>query len=497
MNKFFTALLGGDIFSGTPNKNNPIEPSQIKRKKTVAPLPTNRSTDAPVNDAALYNFENDKYLIRPGYQFEIIPLIRKLALGNQSVSQALSNIVNLANTGQRIIFNSGVSPDKVDEMKRHLDRVVKTWHYGISGSHGLANKLFAQAMISGATAQETIPNKDFTGVYRVVMPHPETIRFVYNKRTITYEPFQVARDSILLTSFGLKRLNINSFRYFAINGDTESPYGNPPYLPALGPLEDQKIMLENIKFIISQIGVIGFLELLVEEPDKDDFESDDQYIARKKAYIQDCKDNITSSMRDGIVVGYKDSHEFEFHSTSKNAQGVGELFNNNELLVYSGLKQDPSLAGKGANGSESAITIVFTKLLSELKNIQICVAAQFEFMYEMELRMAGFDFETIKVEFNPSTIQDDFKIQQAREIKIRNARQLRMDGIITQEQYADEVGFEKAAQAEPVVPFAPNEEGTGDPSADAGKKAAREKSKDASARKQRAKDRPQGAKKVR
>lgn len=484
------------LFRKTPLPD-PVQPRDMKSQRNkVAP---SRVSESPSEGGAMYSFETDKYLVQPGYQFEVIPLIRKLALGNQSVSQALSNIVNLANTGVKIRFDSAVDPKKVDEMKQHLERVVKNWHYGIPGVHGLANKLFAQAMISGATATETIPNKDFTGVYRVVMPLPETVRFLYNKATVTYEPHQVAKTDIFKasTTLGYRPLNPNTFRYFAINGDTESPYGNPPYLPSLGPLEDQKIMLENIKFIISQIGVVGFLELMVAKPDKDDLEGEPQYKARLAKYLDECKANIAKSMRDGVVVGYEDDHTFAFHSTSKNAAGVSELFNNNQLLVHSGLKQDPSLSGQGTSGSESAITIVFTKLLSELKNIQISVAAQLEFMFEMELRLAGYDFKYCKAEFEPSTIQDDLKIQQAREIKIRNARQLRMDGIIDQDQYADEMGYDEAAEDEPVVPFAPVKEGTGDPAVDAQQKAAREKSKDASDRKVRAKNKPQGAKKVR
>jgi hypothetical protein len=490
------ALMGMnpyDTVNAVINQNPPTPKELIRRKGVGAP--TSRTSDTPGDEYQLYNFDSDKYLVEPGFQFELIPLIRKLSIGNQSVSQALGNIVNLANTGQKLKFNSGVSPELAQKMKDHLEEKVKTWHYGIPGAHGLANKLFAQAMISGATSTETILNLRMTGIYRITLPLPESIRFVYNKATITYEPHQKVKGLTGLKDFGLKKLNVNSFNYVAINGDTESPYGNPPYLPSLGPLEDQKIMLQNIKFIISQVGVIGFLEMMVTKPEKNDMESETMYMARLDKYINECKQNITTSMRDGVVVGYSEEHEFEFHSTSKNAAGVSELFNQNELLVFSGLKQDAALSGKGHSGAESAISIIFTKLLSELKNIQICVATQLKFFYEMELRLAGFDFKSLEVEFNPSTIQDDLKMNQSQEIKIRNLRQQRMDGIITQDQYAQALGHEKAAQQEPVVPFAPVKEGSGDPAADAQSKAAREKKKDASDRQVRSKNKPQGAKK--
>lgn len=476
-----TQLFTGKLKKKKSHKNNPKNPEEIAKGPAVPPA---RSSEAPADGPMLgYSFEDDKTLILPGYQFEVIPILRKLSINNQSVSQALSNIVNLANTGHKVTFDSSVKPEQIDEMRNHLEEVSKNWHYGVAGTHGLVNKLFSQAMITGAVVTETIPNDDFTGVYRVLLPKPETIRFVYDKRKLSYLPYQKVENSLLaalptIEFGGLIPLNINTFKYIAISGDLESPYPNPPYLPSLGPLEDQKVMLENIKFIIRQIGVVGFLQLMVEKPERKDLESEGQYSARCIAYLEQCKKNITTSMRDGIVVGFQEEHTFEFQSVSKNAGGVGELFDANELLVYSGLKQDASLSGKGGSGAETAITIIFNKLISELKNIQLSVAEAIKFMYDLELRLAGYKFNKLEVVFNPSTVQDDLKMQQAQEIKIRNARQKRMDNIISQDQYADELGYEKPNGQEPVVPYAPQKASTGDPNLDAQKKAVREKSKD-------------------
>lgn len=481
-----------------PNVNTPMTPEQIaKSSNPKGIIPAGRISDAPMDYNAFFDFENEKYFIQPGYQYEVIALIRKLSISNQSVSQALANIVNLANTGHKLQFDANVSADKVVEMTTHIETAVKTWHYGVASCHGLANKMFSQAMICGAVCAEIVPNKKFTGIYRFLMPMPESIRFVYDKPTISYLPYQRTRNILDAkpNEFGLKRLNINSFRYVAINGDTESPYGNPPYLPALGPLEDQHIMLDNIKFIIKQIGLVGFLEVLVDKPTQIEFETDPAYRARVTAYLDEVKMNLSKSMKDGIMVGVQEDHEFEFHSATANASGVSELFEQNEILVSSGLKQDPSLAGK-ATGSETGITIIFTKLISELKNIQIAVASVLQDLYALELRLAGYTFNTLDVVFDPSTVQDDLKMQQAQEIKVRNNRQMRMDGLISQDTYASNMGLDKAHQQTPVVPYAPNKPTSGDPSADAQSKAAREKKKDVSDKKVRAKNKPQ-AKKVR
>lgn len=477
-----------------PTKNLPdLIPKQIAKnpKGVVAPARTSEPTSP---SGSLYNFDNDKWLIKPGYQFEVIPLIRRLSLGNQSVSQALSNIVNLANTGHEVVFDTSVSADQVAKMKAHLDNVTPNWLYGISGTHGLMNKFISQAMITGAVCAEVVVNEKFTGVYRVVLPNPETIRFIYNRQTITYEPWQkttrLEADNYTVNDFGLKKLNPNSFKYFAINGDTESPYGNPPYLPSLSPLEDQKIMLENIKFIIQQIGIMGFWEVLVEAPAQENLESDKAFKSRVESYMGSVKENMKNSFRDGVMVGLSGEHEFKFNTSSASAAGVSELFQQNESLVSEALKRDPAMAGAG--GQEGNMTIVFTKLLSELTNLQTTCNAIAKFCYEMELTMAGFEFQWIKVVSNPSTVQDDLKMQQGQEIKIRNARQKRADGITSPDQHARELGLDKPFQNKPNADFAPAKGVSANPSDNAVKKKAREDGKNKSDRKVRDKNAPQG-----
>ena len=491
------SLITGKTKKSTPSPNNPKTPEQIASGPKVSPA---RSSEGPSDGMiAGWDFEKDETLVKPGFQFEVIPVIRKLSISNQSVSQALSNIVNLANTGIKITFDMAVPADQVDKMRVHLHEAAKNWHYGVPGMHGIINKMLSQAMISGAIVTEKVPKDDFTGIYRILFPKPESIRFVYSKSKISYFPYQLVKNP-LFTDLnhsifgGLKKLNLNTFSYVAMNGDLEAPYANPPYLPAIGPLEDQKVMLENIKFIIRQIGVVGFLQLMVAKPERKDLESEGSYKGRLESYLNECKERITSSMRDGIVVGYEDDHTFDFKTVTKNASGVTDLFNANELLVYSGLKQDASLSGKGTSGAESAITIIFTKLLSELKNAQICAATVLEDICTLELRLAGFKFNGLKVNFNASTIQDDYKMMQAQEIKIRNLHQLLCDGQIDMEQYADMMGFEKPAKKEPVVPLEPVKS-TGDPNLDAQKKQVREKSKDTSDRRTRDTAKPQGTKK--
>ena len=358
-----------------------------------------------------------------------------------------------------------------------------------------------QLFIAGAIAEEVVLDDDLRGIKRVLMPRPETIRFVYNRRKVKYEPYQIRKNLLNHKSYdkhtGLVKLNEASFRYYTLNSDVEAPYGYPPYLPAIEPLKDQKMMIDNISFIIQQMGVVGFLELLVDKPDPADGETDEMYRKRLTRYLEDCKNNIAMSTREGIVVGFQEDHEFQFHSPSKNATGVSDLFMQNELIVHSGLKQDPTLSGKGSKGGEGFVNVIFTKLISELRNAQSVTSKALEHIYKLELQLKGYKFKSLGVKFKPSTIQDELKTEQAKEIKIRNARQLWSDGVIDKDTYAKMVGQVKAhnQKTPEQVAKAAKPGTTGDPSVDAEKKAIREKEKDASDRKVRSKNKPGSANK--
>lgn len=470
------------------NDNPPV--LDERTKKGDIKIPPTRVTEAP-DESSTYQGLSDKRLVSPDYDFRVITLIRKLAQTNQSVGQALNDIVTLANTGHKIEFDSDVDPDKADEMRRHIELSCKNWQQGIAGTHGLANKFISQTMISGSCVVEAVANLELDGIYRVLMPYPETIRFVYNKRTITYEPHQISHQPGLIGEFGLKKLNPNSFRFVGLNSDSEKPYPFIPYATALEGLADQKKMRANISNIMSQVGILGFLEVMVDKPEQVDMETDSRYKSRIEGYLQETKRNMERGVASGMVIGYKEDHEFEFHQTTQSASGVAEIFQQNQRLVNQGLKQDGALSGDVSEGAQAAITIIFTKILSQLVNVQLTVAEVLEFIYTLELRFAGFKFKTLKAVFKKSTIMDDLKLQQALEIKIRNLHQLLCDGIINLEQYAEKLDYEKPAEKEPVVPLNPIES-TGDPNLDQQKKKVREKSKDTSDRRSRDRNKPQG-----
>ena len=252
-----------------------------------------------------------------------------------------------------------------------------------------------------------------------------------------------------------RKLNPMTYQYYGLIGDTESPIGIPPFLSALDDLQSQLKMLRNIGYVSDQLGIMGFLEVLMAKPQPNEGEAHAAYQARLINLLDQAKVNVADGVKDGIVAGYIDDHEFEFHSSTKETQGVADIFDINQRMVSNGLLTSPQFLGGSMGGSETMITVVFTKMLSQLSDVQAYVKAVIERGLSIELTLQGYKFEKVELEFKTSTITDEVKMQQAREIKQRVARMMYADGLISQEQHAWEMGLDKADKKEPRVEIDP------------------------------------------
>ena len=415
----------------------------------------------------------------------LVPQIRRLAIYNPDVSLVVQDTIKLINTGFVIKFDKSVDPDLADAMKRHINNVAKKWG-NKGGLNGLVNRKIAQLLISGALASEWVVKNDLSGVHNNFLIDPETIRFKYNKKRMEYVAYQISSDGAMKgMDSGLIKLNDLTFIYQGLGSDSEIPYGIPPYLPALDVIKDQVQMKANISWLSKIMGLLGFLQAKIKKPTMQANESEPQYRSRLNGLLKRHKERIVEGMSQGVVVSFEEDHKFDFQALSKNSAGAGELFNLNEVQVANALKTPGQFLGIPSSSTESMLTVVFTKMISQLNNIQELLKTDLEFGINLELRLAGFKYEFLEIKFNKSTITDELKTQQAREILIRNLSKLYVDGIISQETYAEEMGYEAPDEDEPRIPLEQVDGTEG-----AVKKQNREKSKDANDKKNREKTKP-------
>ena len=429
-----------------------LAPPILPEKKTI--VPPGRSSRPTFGQETYVDIKSRVTFIDPGYIAQYIPIIRKMSWINPDVGVAVNDMVQLTNTGHKIKFDPGVTSEQQDAMRGHLVDKQKIWGDGVAGMNGLINKMIAQIWIGGALSTEWIVSNDLKGIDHVAFVNPETIRFQWNKKKLRFFPYQ-KQDSSEGSIVGEKmvKLNINTYKYFGLNGDTDIPYGIPPYLTALNALTVQSEMDSNIRFIMKQLGLLGFTQLLMAKPGQTQGESDAAYKARLITLLEEAKNNVLEGVKDGIVAGFEEDHQFEFNSTTKNLNGVSDLYNQNETQVANGLKMAAEFIGAGHSGTETGISIIFTKMLSQLQNVQNLVAANLRHGYALELRLAGFTFRNLSIEFKPSTITDELKLQQAQEYQIRNTWNLYSFGQIGMQQAADILGLDKPDQSEPRWPI--------------------------------------------
>ena len=386
-------------------------------------------------------------LVTPSFRSNIIPLIRDLYKVNPDMSIAIQDMFKLSNTGHTISFPNN-TPEEAKKMKEHLSMVSKRWSNYTAGINGLVNRFIVQCLTSGAISIEAVPNNKLDGISTIVFVNPENIYFRRLENGV-YHPYQKNPYTILNDKPDFIKLNTETYIYVGMYNDTDEPYGVPPFMAALDSIKGQHDMRINFKHIMELMGMVGFLEAKMEKPPREPNESVQAYRARLNNTLVKLKKNMMGGLKDGIVTGYKEDHEFKLNSTTQSLQNLEKPWAVNQQSVANGLGINSNIIGVQTSNTEGGAGILLSKMISQLKNIQMLVSHILEFIYTLELRLSGFNNKGIKVECGTSTISDELKVQQGLEYKIRNLQALYNQGIINQQQYAWAMGYEKPDQKEP------------------------------------------------
>ena len=472
-------------------RSKPVESkNKDEGKGSISPGSVSQPDDGVGNSELITTLNGMTNLVTPTFRTELIPIIRDLYKINPDVSIALQDMFKLSNTGHTIDFPNNTAEEST-KMREHLKKVTNRWSRYTAGIDGLINKFIVQLLVSGAISAEGVPNKKLSGLETILFIKPETIRFKRENNGV-YHPYQ--RNPRIVD--GLKdsfiKLNTETYCYVGMYNDTDEPYGVPPFMSALDSIAGQHTMRKNFKHIMEIMGMVGFLEAKMAKPPRTAGESEKTYQERLNSTLRKMKTNIVGGMSDGVVVGYIDDHEFDLKSTSASMQNINLPWNMNQQSVANGLGVNGSIIGVSASqsGTEGGAGIQLSKMISQLKNIQTLVIFVLEFFYSLELRLAGFNNKGITIQFGTSTVSDDIKLQQAREYRARVNVTLYNQGIISQDQFARDMGYEAPDQPEPREPVeADDDSGTGDTTTGK-KKKKREDDKDKSDRRTRDKNNP-------
>lgn len=438
------------FFSWFSPKHKPeeiISKEKPKESRDVSTISPGRVSVPDENQGFVLTLRDLSNLVEPSFRTELIPLIRDLYKVNPDVGIALQEMFKLANTGHTINFPKNTQ-EEANAMREHLQKATKNWSNYTAGINGLVNRFIVQALIGGAISIEAVPNRDLTGISTVLFINPEDIYFKRLNDGV-YHPYQKNPNFLENKKPEFIKLNTETYLYNGMFNDTDEPYGIPPFMAALDSLKGQHDMRVNFKHIMELMGMVGFLEAKMEKPSRLASESEEAYASRLSNMLRRLKINLMQGMKDGVVTGFKEDHEFKLNSTTQTLQNLEKPWNMNQQSVANGLGVNGNIIGVETTNTEGGAGILLSKMISQLKNLQIFLVYTLEFLYSLELRLAGFNNKGISVTFGTSTISDELKVQQGREYKIRNCTALYTQGIISQDQFAWEMGYESPDQPEP------------------------------------------------
>lgn len=435
------------------NRSDPEPKVETKPKSTEETVisPGRVSVPDDPNAQILPKLQGMVNIVTPSYRQDLIPLIRDLYKVNPDMSIALQDMMKLSNTQHQINFPNNTAKE-AGAMRDHLKEASKKWSRYSAGINGLVNKMIVQCLVGGAISIECVPNLKLNGLSTILFLRPENIRFEREDDGV-YQPYQINKQMGLNKKPQYIKLNPETYLYAGTFNDTDEPYGIPPFMASLDSIKTQHDMRINFKNIMELMGMIGFLEAKMEKPTRKANESEMAYGARLQKTLRDLKRNLHEGMKDGIVTGYIDDHEFKLNSTTASLQNMDIPWKQNEQAVANGLGVTSSLIGVQNDKTEGGAGIMLSKLISQLQNIQMIVKFALEFIYSLELRLAGMPNKGIEVVFGTSTISDEIKVQQAQEYKIKNVIAKYNQGIISQEQVAWELGYSRPDQSEPRIPL--------------------------------------------
>ena len=369
--------------------------------------------------------------VDPKFPIEFLDIIAKACLAIPDFSQALSNVVHIGNNGHQLVITA--SPRRLKRAHERLNDLADRIKTEV-----VINRMIRQMGINGALSIEWAPKLNLSGLETYAMVPVRSIRFEYDEERLRYVPYQLGTDGRKI------ELNETTYIYSALEQDENCPYGIPPFIAALPPAMIQIDMMENIKFAMKKLGLLGVTDIVVKPPQRMPGETDADLEARSKTMIEDIAGFVGDKYYDGIMVHF-DTMSIEHHGVSADARGAKDILQMNEEQVMSGLKQAPAMLGRTYSTTETYGEVVYNKMINEIDGYRRLVSHAMETGYQLELLMAGIDAE-VRFEFAGNSSFQPKEQAETALITTQTAVQ-RMDaGLISPDQAANEIGYEEAYQ---------------------------------------------------
>ena len=385
---------------------------------------------------------------------DLLPEIGRLCLHNSDFSHAVNNIVTLGNTPYTI-YVEGVTQSQLTALRILIEKDAQNWFSG--GLQGLRAQFLQQISVFGCISVETPPNETFNGIESAYIVSPENIVFVQEGKG--YKPYQRMKYYTIgskQSDLGgnLIALNLKTYTYQAFKQNGSLPYAIPPFIAALENEYLETDIYKHVRHIIKKVGILGFLNVLMQRPSKNPNETPEAYSARATTFLKSQIEELQKGVATGVVAGFEGAHNFSINGTNANVSGLREMFDMVTNRKVSGLKQAPALLGYQFSTTETYGRVILEMFSSQIKTYQKSVDTVLSKIIQLHLLLQGYTNITVTVESEAPTVTDALVVAQTYKQEIENAEKLLQLGIINQTQAANLLGYDKPALENP-LPIAP------------------------------------------
>lgn len=384
--------------------------------------------------------------------------VELLAIWNPDYAQAVDNIRTLANTGH-ILYTEDSDGDDSD-LRALLEEKARTIQKLHGGIDGLIDKLLWQGATFGAMCGEWVTNEDLTEVVDFLDVSPKSIRFIWEEehwspyQQVDWSAAQRAKRLGQIVRGNLVKLNEMTFHYYAFNAAPSSPYGTPPFLAALPGIAIQRDLIKNMAKIVKKVGLLGIIDLTIEQIAKKPGESEEDFRVRATSFLTAYADAVEAMVESGGLAHFDDV-KLETTNLGGNAAGATNIFRQNEELIFSGLRSMPSVQGRSYSTTETYAGVSYDIIIRNTLKYQRAVKRMVEAGYWLTANLAGMNPTKISIEFNQNKTLNRLHDANSELLEIRSALLLWATGILDQEQAAQKLGYNKPATPMDTLPDVP------------------------------------------
>lgn len=393
---------------------------------------------------------NGLHLVQAPFNIALLSKLEELSYQDEDMAMAIHNICNLGNTEFSISFDEGVSPDQIREMQEKIKIDFPSIYPG--GLSALRQHMFRQVALYGAVSREAVVRSNYTGLGTVALVNPKSIVFFYNEKTGRYEPWQSPQFAYRNTKFNGNYIKLNhlTFKYSALDRVNDNPYAIPPYLVAIKAMVRDAMMNEQFDNMITKQGIMGMIVAAVNGPNRN-ASSEEEYQTILQDYMNKTAAELAKNAKDGILVVDKRNHEIKFQAPSANAEAAEILKKMNTGMKLAGLKTYPLLHGKEGGTTETLGRVLMSVATASMLSAQRLVDDAVSNLLMIHLTLSGYRLKYVMVESKAPVIGDDLRTVQVEAQRIENIGMLYDRGVISQQQQAQELGYDKADSPEPRV----------------------------------------------